>query len=477
MEYCVVVEPHGHTLHLPQGAVLLQELRKAGFSVDAPCGGHGTCGKCRLTVDGREVWTCQYRVCSDITVSLPVTACKTEPELQKQKTVMGTRYAAFDIGTTTVVCFLLDENGTVLAQRSMHNPQKGYGADVISRIQWAIKGERETLTLAIRKGMEQLLLDCCADAGVSVQSVVRVAAVGNPCMQQLFLGMEVGNLASIPFAPMITEAKEVPAKEYFPCCPEAQLTVVPDISGYVGADMLACVLSEKLYEAEDTVLLVDIGTNGEMVLCHGGRMVACSTAAGPALEGANISCGMRAAPGAIDHVTLDGYSVIGGGEATGICGSGLIDCVAVMLKKRILNGRGRVLTANHSYYLTDSVTITQEDIRQLQMAKGAICAGILMLTEYFGISVDEIDCCLLAGAFGTYLDAENACRIGLLPSALAGKTRAVGNRAGEGAKLLALDPGQLALCQMLTEKIGFLELANAPGFQRCFAKCTRFPED
>lgn len=477
MEYLVLVQPYGETLVLEQGTVLLHALRKNGFLVDAPCGGHGTCGKCRLTVDGREEWACQYRVGSDITVSLPATGPELRSDRSDAEASAELLYAAFDIGTTTVVCFLMDQEGGVLAQRSMHNPQKGYGADVISRIQWAVKGERESLTHVIRKGMEQLLLRCCIDAGVTPDRIKRIGIVGNPCMQQLFFGMDVDNLASVPFGPAITEAGETPAGELLACCPKAKLTVVPDISGYVGADTLACVLSEKLWEAWDTVLLVDIGTNGEMVLCHKGRMVACSTAAGPALEGANISCGMRAASGAIDRVTVDGYSVIGGGEAIGICGSGLIDTAALLLKKGMLNSRGRILIPEHTFPLTEQLSLTQEDIRQLQMAKGAICAGIHMMAEHLRIRISDIDRCLLAGAFGTYMDADNACRIGLLPSQLRGKIFSIGNGAGEGAKLLALDPGQLALSQTLVGKIEFLELANVPGFQRQFAQCMRFPEE
>lgn len=476
MEYRVFVEPYGDTLTVGRGAALLDALRKAGILLDAPCGGHGSCGKCRLTVDGREVRACQYRVHSDITVTLPAythTQTTYSPSERIENTGL---YAAFDIGTTTVVCFLLNEKGNVLAERSMLNPQRGYGADVITRIQWAMKGERESMTLAIRKGMEQLLLACCRQVGVAAERVVRIGVVGNPCMQQLFLGMDVSNLAAVPFAPVITQAREISAKECLCCCPNANLTVVPDISGYVGADTLACVLALRLHETTETVLLVDIGTNGEMVLCHKGRMVACSTAAGPALEGANISCGMRAAQGAVDHVTLDGFTVIGDTEAIGICGSGLIDAAAVMLKKRILNSRGRILTPEHSFILSDSITLTQEDIRQLQMAKGAICAGVYMMAEYFGIRVSEIRRCLLAGAFGTFLNADNACRIGLLPGELAGKILTVGNGAGEGAKLLALHPEQLALSQTLAERIEFLELANTSGFRRTFAQCMRFPE-
>lgn len=239
---------------------------------------------------------------------------------------------------------------------------------------------------------------------------------------------------------------------------------------------MGCVIATRMYAAKDTVLMVDIGTNGEMVLSHKGRMVACSTAAGPALEGANIQFGMRGSPGAIDHVTEDGCSVIGGVEAVGICGSGLIDAVAVMLDKGILNKRGRVLTEDHNYFLTDKIYLTQEDIRQVQMAKGAIAAGIHLMTEYFGISVSNIDRVILAGAFGSFMDPLSACRIGLLPESLQGKIKAAGNIAGSGAKMLAMNKEQLALTQTLTERVEFLELASLPNFQRVFAKNMSFRE-
>lgn len=224
-------------------------------------------------------------------------------------------------------------------------------------------------------------------------------------------------------------------------------------------------------------MLVDIGTNGEMVLCHRSRMVACATAAGPALEGANISCGIRAASGAIDHVSMDNIHVIGEGKARGICGSGLMDAVAVMLEKGILNRRGRVLTENHDYEIADGVSLTQEDIRQVQLAKGAIAAGIELMAAHLEIRVEDIDRCILAGAFGSYLDPNSACRIGLLPESLRGKITAAGNLALEGAKLLSTDETRLALAQQLTERVEYLELASQPGFQRSFARNMFFWEE
>ena len=480
MKYRISVLPEGRSIFAKAGAILLDVLRDAGCFVDAPCGGRGKCGKCTVSVDGVPVRSCHYVVGSDATVTLS----EQEP-LQILEQGSGSReegsgrgYAvAFDIGTTTVVCALLDADGKTLAVESMANPQAAYGADVVSRIGQALKGQERAMTALIRKAMAQLLEDNCAAAALDPTKIETVSVVGNPCMQQLFLGIPVDNLAAVPFVPVITEAKTVPAKEYLSLCPNARLLIVPDIGGFVGADTLGCILASGIHEGTDTVLLVDIGTNGEMVLCHRSRMVACATAAGPALEGANISCGMRAASGAIDHVSMDSIHVIGEGKARGICGSGLMDAVAVMLQKGILNRRGRVLTENHDYEIADGVSLTQEDIRQVQLAKGAIAAGIELMAAHLEIRVEDIDRCILAGAFGSYLDPNSACRIGLLPESLRGKITAAGNLALEGAKLLSADETRLALAQQLTERVEYLELASQPGFQRSFARNMFFWEE
>ena len=391
---------------------------------------------------------------------------------------------AFDIGTTTLVCYLLDgETGVRLATASMLNPQTAYGADVVSRIQCARRGELRAMCEAVRGGMAELIRAVCAEGGVSAGDIGVVSVVGNPCMQQLFLGMPVENLAQMPFAPALTEMAAIPAAEYLPACAHALLLVVPDISGYVGADTLGCALATGLDASEDVVLLVDIGTNGEMLLAGKGRILACSAAAGPALEGSGILCGMRAVPGAIDRVWLENgvlcSSAIGDTEPLGICGSGLIDAAASMLDAGYINCRGRIqaeeeLNGQRFLRLTDSVYLTQEDIRGLQMAKGAIAAGIELMCAELGISPVEIDRVLLAGAFGSFIRPESACRIGLLPVELQNRIAAVGNAAGSGACMLACDREQQRMIQRLVQRIEFLELAALPGFRRSFARNMNF---
>lgn len=477
----VTILPQQRVIQADQHTNLLEVLRSSGLPVEAPCGGNGKCGKCTVKVDGKTELACRYLIESDITVELPkhekteimTAGIKITAPVDPHK---GGYLCAFDIGTTTVVCFLMSQDGKELAVESMLNPQQPYGADVVSRIQNALKGKQEELTAVIRAGMSQLLEICCEKAGIQPKEIGTVSVVGNPCMQQLFLGMDVSNLARVPFAPVLRKAETVDAKDYLPACENAILLIVPDINGFVGADTMGCILAAKMYESKETVLMVDIGTNGEMALVHKGKMVVCATAAGPALEGANIQFGMRGSMGAIDHVTESGCTVIGNGKAVGICGSGLIDAVAVMLDKGILNKRGRILTEDHIYKLTDEVYLTQDDIRQVQMAKGAIAAGICLMAEYFGITVADIDRVILAGAFGSFMDPASACRIGLLPEELSGKISTAGNIAGTGSKMLAMDKNQIAIAQMLTEQTLFIELAALPSFQRIFAKSMMFRE-
>lgn len=469
------------------GEILLDVLKRHGIYPDAPCGGNGTCGRCRVAANGEEVLSCRTAVDRDMTVVLPEPEdlCILQESISTGKTMDPLREGyllAFDIGTTSVVCMLLDgKTGEELAKSSILNPQTAFGADVVTRIRAALGGELEQLTGMIRTAMTELIQTVCDEAKIFSEEIGVVSVVGNSAMQQLFLGIRPENLAEVPFAPVLTEAKSISCKDILPVCPNACLLVVPDVSGYIGADTMGCILATELYKSRETVLLVDIGTNGEMVLGNRNRMIACAAAAGPALEGANIHMGMRGAKGAIDHVWLENgkvkCSVIGGGEAKGICGSGIVDAVAAGLELGRINKRGKVQTESHILRLTETVYLTQEDIRQVQLAKGAICAGILLMAKQLGIEVADIQKVLLAGAFGSFLNPESACRIGLLPEALLEKIEIVGNAAGGGAKMLACDRKLLPLTQELTGKIEFLELANLREFPRTFAMAMNFRED
>lgn len=498
MIHTVALPEEGQILEAEDRDILLDVLRENGLAPESPCGGQGTCGKCKVKVNGKWQLACLTEITGDMTVCLSRHSAEQILTVGNEDSVpvdkaSGYR-AAFDIGTTTVVCYLLDPvSGKTRQSEGMLNPQSPYGADVLTRIRLAMSGKREELTRLIRDGMNSLLHTVCEREGISPEAVEVISVVGNPCMQQLFLGMDVENLVRVPFAPVLTKAGSAPAGEIFPLCTGARLLTVPDIGGYLGADTVGCVIATGMDEKETVTLMADIGTNGEMVLGHKGRMIACSAASGPALEGAAITFGMRGAVGAIDRVWLENGEirchVIGEGEARGICGSGLIDAVAVFLDAGIINTRGRMQTAaslpafahllmdldgQRICRLTKDVYITQNDIREVQLAKGAIAAGIELMAEELGLALEAIDAVELAGAFGSCMTPASACRIGLLPACLLPKIHVVGNAAGEGARRIACDRRELEHAQTLTEEIRFLELASLPQFQMCFARNMNF---
>ena len=503
-EYLVTILPGEQVVSVPEGTGLLSVLRDLGLAPDSPCGGRGTCGKCRVLVNGEPELACQKTVEENMTVLLSEKisgeqilsrGIYTETALAPVR--QGKHHLAYDIGTTTVVCYLLDgQTGKELACHSKSNPQRQFGADVVSRIRHAQQGGQEQLTEAIRSCMTELAASVCAKAGAEPAGIGVVSVVGNPCMQQLFLGISTENLAALPFTPVLTKARVEEAKEYLPLCPNAALLTVPDISGYVGGDTMACLLANRQYAREERVLMVDIGTNGEMVLGNAHAMTACATAAGPALEGAMIHFGMRGAEGAIDRVWLENGEiqchVIGEGPARGICGSGLIDAAAAMLQTGAINSRGRIQSAGdlpelahrlaelegmRIFRLRDGVYLTQQDIRELQLAKGAIAAGIQLMAESMNLALEDIQEVQLAGAFGTVIRPESAARIGLIPPVLVDRIRGIGNAAGSGAKLLALNREELARTDTLVQEIRGLNLASLEDFQDVFVENMLFPEE
>ena len=470
----VTVLPQKQNMEAVAGENLLEVLRRGGIFPDAPCGGNGTCGKCRVTVDGREVLACRTAVYGDLQVILPQareTVILTEGISPKLETDGGVALAV-DIGTTTVAAYLL-ENGTLLALESRKNPQAAYGADVVTRLHHALKGKKDLLTEAIRSCVAEITGSLLEKTGKTRLDTVCV--VGNPAMEQIFLGMAVDNLVKPPFAPALTRAEILEGGHILSQWEGARLLAVPNISGYVGADTVACVAAAGMDKAEKLTLLVDIGTNGEMVLGNKDRLVACATAAGPALEGAGIRFGMQAAPGAIDRVDRDfTCHVMGGEKATGICGSGLLDAVAVALHSGLINQRGRILNESHTLPLTDGVFLTQEDIRQLQQAKGAIAAGIRLMAEHLGVALTDIETVYLAGAFGTFLDPHSACRVGLIPAELEDRIQPIGNAAGSGAKQFACSREAFEDTDRIVSSVALLELASQLAWAKCFAQSMRF---
>ena len=486
MEYTIFILNSGRKLMAKEGKSLLFVLQEAGEAPDAPCGGHGKCGKCRVTVNGQEQLACETTVSGDMEVLLP----------RERKTEILTdsgcipieadgRFpytAAFDIGTTTVVCYLMDgREGKLLAQTSCVNPQTKYGADVISRIQYAMDVDAHILSRCIRQALDRLIREASDKAGISPEKIGAVAIVGNTAMHHLLLGIDPRPLTVPPYMPAVCHAMEMDGMSILPACPDAKVRILPNIAGFVGADTVGCLVATRFDKLEELTLMIDIGTNGEMVLGNRKRRIACSTAAGPAFEGAKIECGMRGAVGAVDHVTLENgqihWSVIGGGKPVGICGSGLLDLVAALLERGDISESGQMLCGERFQLEGTEVYLSRKDVREVQLAKAAIRAGIELMCKTLGVEPGDIRRVLLAGAFGNYLNPASACAIGMIPPVLLYRIEPIGNAAGGGSMLCALSDQEYTYSKLLAEGTEFLELASMPEFNDCYVDCLMFEEE
>lgn len=481
----LLIQNHNRWIEVQEGAVLLEVLRSWGYQPDAPCGGKGTCGKCRVLVDGEERLACQVIIHRDMTVTLPEQ--ESAQILTSGRRVLtqpdGTdRYViAFDLGTTTVVAYLMDgETGGLLSKVSCMNPQAQYGADVISRIQYAMQTDASALSGCIRHALADLTRQAALQAGIAPDEITTASIVGNTAMHHLLLEIDPKPLTVPPYMPGVCDALTLPPEGLLPIAPNGAVRILPNIAGFVGADTVGCLLSCRMDALQPLTLMIDIGTNGEMVLGNQSRRIACSTAAGPAFEGAKIECGMRGAPGAIDHVYLENGEitchVIGDGQPIGLCGSGLLDLVRCLLETHRITESGRMECG--SFAIENSkVYLSQKDVREVQLAKAAIRAGIELMCKSFGVAVSDIQQVLLAGAFGNYLDPRSACAIGMIPPVLMDRIVPIGNAAGEGACLAALSSKEFAYSKMLAKQTEFLELASLPEFNDCYVDCLCFEEE
>jgi len=411
---------------------------------------------------------------------------------------------AFDVGTTTIAGYLFDlGSGRELAVKSLMNPQRGYGGDVISRIKHVRdRGQAalDELQRVLRSGINALLKVLCREALIEPRHVYKTVFAGNPTMMHFLLGLDPSGLDHSPYIPVTRNLMTFKAGELqFDIHPEGRVCVLPNLSAYVGGDITAGVLASGLHRAQGVNLLVDIGTNAEIVLGNEQRLIACSSPAGPAFEGAEIQCGMSANPGAISHVTMSAegleLEVIANVPPKGICGSGLIDAVGQLLALKLVAHRGnlhavdglslsgRVTLGDNGqprFLLSDEgepIYLTQKDVRELQLAKGAVRAGVDIALQQYGIAEDQLDHIYLAGAFGNFLRVENVLRVGLLPNVSPEKVAPVGNAAGTGAVMCLLNEDKLDEIQTLTERMEYFELSNYEKFSDVFMGSMLFPED
>jgi uncharacterized 2Fe-2S/4Fe-4S cluster protein (DUF4445 family) len=504
----ITLQPLGETLEAEPGTPLRDVL--FDYGVEFPCGGKGQCRGCRVRVAAghlpvtpeqravlkpaeiEEGWrlSCQCRAEGDLCLELAEwKADILVDDSLFEFTPRSGMGVAIDLGTTTVVVQLLDlETGRVLAVRTALNAQARFGADVMSRVEYAVAGGglselKEVIRTQIYQLIQQAIRQALA-AGVlrgngngkmgDLGDLSEVVIVGNTVMHHLFSGIDLEPLSHYPFEAQEDGLKGFSAKDLgWSFGGEPAIRFLPCLGGFVGSDILAGLLAIKMHESKDLIGLVDLGTNGEIVLGNREGMICASTAAGPAFEGARIGMGMRASTGAIHQAkAVDGRlvcSVLGNTEPRGICGSGLVDVAAVGLDLGLIEPSGRIADGSQSILLAEPVTLTQTDIRQLQLAKGAIAAGITLLLDRLGVRRGNISKLYLAGAFGNYISRESARRIGLIDFP-AEKVHPAGNTALLGAKMALFHPGEGGAIQVIREKMEHISLSADPAFMETYVE-------
>ncbi len=403
---------------------------------------------------------------------------------------------AADIGTTKIAVYLMDlKSGKTLASGGLMNPQISYGEDVVSRIFAAEKSPQSAAKLQdlVVGALNAEISSLCSEIDADPLEIVEAVVVGNTAIHHLFLRLPVRQLGMSPYVPAMRSALDVKARDIgLQIAPGAYVHLLPNIAGYVGADHVAMLLATEIAEAGDVVLAIDIGTNTEVCLNCNGTMTSVSCASGPAFEGAHIKFGMRASPGAIEHVRLSGekleFQTIGGEPPVGICGSGLLDVVAQLRLRDILDATGRMaphpLVRNRDGMMEfvlvdrperDAIAVSQKDVRELQLAKAAIRLGIRALVESGGLTEDKIDRVILAGAFGTFIDVGSAVTIGMLPPLPLDRFKQVGNAAGTGARLALISSSKRSKAKQIALKDSYIELGGIPDFNRKFAEASQMP--
>lgn len=489
------------------GENLLELLRRNGMELSAPCGGNGKCGKCGVVLSRaggtrQTVLACRTAVEGDCTVALEsiaggliCTGEKAETAVTPGREGYG---AAVDIGSTTVVMRLLDlKDGREQGVISAWNAQAAYGADVISRIQYTMENADglERLEHTIRKQIADMLRKLCLQTGTDTERVRELYVTGNTVMQHIFAGLSPAGIAVAPFRPSsLFDSGEEYALEGI------KARCAPCVAGYVGGDIVCGLLASGLYREGGKALFLDIGTNGEMALGGEEGFVCCAVASGPAFEGAGIRCGMASTAGAVNHVRwgTDGLelTVIGGGMPRGLCGSGLLDLLALLLEKGIVDGFGRLLgpeeapegfeewleedeNGNGLFWLhrEGGVCLTAKDVRQLQLAKAAVAAGIEVLLEETGTKPEDVSKLYLAGGFGSSLNADSAVSIGMIPQELRDRIVCLGNTALQGAEMALLNIENEEKLLRIQKKCRYLELSGNEAFGRAFPEQMIFHDE
>lgn len=495
----------GGSVEVEAGTLLSRALNSRGPIVETPCGGRGYCVKCLVRVVSGDAppskedlarlslprieegfrLSCRLPVESDLRVSVPAAGDRGVYRVSQARGSAGAAHAtgrslgfALDLGTTGMAGSLLDlDTGERVSSGTCPNPQARHGADVISRLAFALKSRENALTLREEAlgAARGLMRSLCEVVPTLLSRVSSGAVVGNTAMHHLLLGLDVSSLSRAPYVPASRQATTLDVPGLPP------MYAVPVIAGFVGSDSVAGAVSTGLLGGGKAPrLLIDLGTNSEVLLWTGDRLMVASAPAGPAFEGGEISQGMLAVPGAIQSVRADresgelDVSTIDDAPARGICGSGLIDAVAALLETGILDRGGLIRSGASSAAITPRVSLTQKDIRAFQLAKGAVRAAVDSLLDDAGLPYSAVSEILLAGAFGARVNPDSAVFTGLLPPVSPGVVRPVGNTALAGAEMVLLSPDAMREAEDIADRATHLELALRPSFQEMFLEAVQF---
>ncbi len=510
-------EPEGVEVDVETGWTVHEAAAAAGVLLDAPCGGFSRCGACRVRATGGleapRAWEKESLSPADLAAGVRL-ACMARIEgpatIERLSTIAHIRVdagydpsmvaaapgrfglgVAVDVGTTTLAASLYDlADGRRIATKVSDNPQIAFGHDVMTRISRSLEGDAEALRSGVVTGVSGLVHDLLdAAGGASLKDMV---IVGNPAMIHLLLGLDVSPLATAPYeGGSIGSVRSTLGDLGLPGPAGVPVFVAPEVSAFVGADAVAGMIATGLAARRYPTLLIDLGTNGELVLQADDWMLATSAAAGPALEGVSISSGMRAEPGAIERVLYaDGtlrVGTVGGGEARGVCGSGLLDAIAAMLDAGVLRADGRLVAEGPladrvssagdgvRFELAEGVHLTQQDVRQVQLAKGAVAVAVGVLLDEAGISADDVREVLVGGGFGSRVSPASLVRLGVLPGKWGDRVTFVGNTALAGAAAMLLDPGARARAALEASAVRTIPLATRPDFESRFLSSLDFP--
>ncbi len=524
---CKVTFLPGRTvLEVPYKTTIMEATFKTDLSLESLCNGKGICGKCLVNVSGEvnEPNDQEHKVLGKQKRDNLRLACKTEilgdvevtlPNAEKYHTVQNgqvheypfdpmilypdlekTYGIAIDIGTTSIVVSLVELNhtGAELSTSSCLNPQTKFGGDVVTRISIAHEKPENTkeLRACVIEAINELIKKMCVQQNIDAEEIRHISIAGNTTMLHLLMGIDPISLAQAPYTPVFVDYREVSLEDIaLHCHPKTVISLLPCLSAFIGADILAGLIAIDFHRTKEPSLFIDVGTNGEIVANVRGKLVATSSAAGPALEGMNIHCGCRAVTGAVSgfHLTDKGeirLETIEDAPAVGICGSGLVEIVADLLNWKIIDASGRFskpdeLPENLSCHLTEfgnqpafiiypesDIILTQKDIRQVQLAKAAIAAAVKILFERLEFELSMVEHVYIAGAFGYHLDQEAVKTIGLIPAELKAKMHFVGNTSKEGARLCLTSKKALEEIQKLQKDLIPLELSYAPEFMNSF---------